>query len=127
MCPDVYVHYACFVNNTGGMRWTVSSTSVLFDNTGSVEDVLNIDDTYFILLTDTTGGFTATLSFVSANDQDGMTITCQDLNDLTTATTQLSIKSKCVHILVREKGVSNSLIHDLYRLPNIVAAQSNIT
>ena len=100
----------------------MSSTSVLFDNTGSVEDVLNIGDTYFILLTNTTGGFTATLSFVSAIDQDGMTITCEDLDDLTiTATTQLSIISKrilCVHILLvwgpesfalREKGVSDSL------------------
>ena len=98
--PDVYVHYACFVNNTSGMRWTVSSTPVLFVDTGSVEDVLNIDDTYFILLTNTTGGFTATLSFVSAVDQDGMIITCQDLNDLATATTQLSIISKhsvCTH------------------------------
>ena len=54
----------------------------------------HIDNLYFIVLTNITGGFTATLSFVSAIDQDGLSITCEDLTDETTATAQLSIISK---------------------------------
>ena len=73
MCPGDYVQYVCFVNTTNGMRWSVSSSNEkLFSGASSVGDLRNIDNTYFMVLTNTTGGFTSTLSFVSTNDQDGL-------------------------------------------------------
>ncbi len=79
------------------MGWSVSSTptQVAFGSSDSVGGALDIDDLYFSVLTNTTGGFTATLAFVSI---DGLIITCEDLIDGTTVA-QLSIISKKCQIV----------------------------
>ena len=71
-----------------------------FPGASSVGDLINIDSTYFIVLTNTTGGFTSTLSFVSTNDQDRLNISCQNLGDQTIVATQFFIISKLNIILI---------------------------